>query len=119
MEWTVQLLQLQHGHDHADLRTTQTLAALDAAVAAKLISGADAAVLAEAWRLATDLRGAMALLGAARDTDVLPSDIRELGVLASVTGSGLTGAQLDEAYARAARRARAVAERVFFGWTPT
>jgi len=118
VEWTVQLVQLQHGHRVEGLRTTQTLTALAAAVEAKLIAAKDAAVLEEAWRLATDLRGAMALRGAARDTDVLPSDIRELGILASITGSGLTGAQLDETYARAARHARAVTERVFFGWEP-
>ena len=66
--------------------------------------------------MATDLRGAMALRGAARDTDVLPSDTRELGILADITESPFSGAQLDEAYARASRRARAVTERVFFGW---
>jgi glutamate-ammonia-ligase adenylyltransferase len=116
VEWTVQLLQLQHGHKHKTLRTTQTLAAITAAAEAKLLSATDAATLSEAWRLATDLRGAMALRGAAKDTDVLPSDVRELGVLADITESELTGAQLDEAYSRAARRARAVTERVFYGW---
>lgn len=119
VEWTVQLLQLEHGHDHPELHTTQTLAALKAATAAKLIAASDAQVLTEAWRLATDLRGAMALRGAAKDTDVLPSDVRELGVLADITESGLSGAQLDEAYARAARRARAVTERIFYGWEAT
>jgi glutamate-ammonia-ligase adenylyltransferase len=116
VEWTVQLLQLLHGHDHPSLRTTETLAALEAERGAKLLSASDAETLSEAWRLATDLRGAMALRGAAKDSDVLPSDIRELGVLADITESRLTGAQLDEAYARAARRARAVTERVFYGW---
>ena len=116
VEWSVQLLQLQHGHAQPALRTTETLAALKAARDAKLISVQDAATLTEAWKLATDLRGAMALRGAARDTDVLPSDTRELGILADITESSLSGAQLDEAYARASRRARAVTERVFFGW---
>ncbi|MGC4174871.1 bifunctional [glutamine synthetase] adenylyltransferase/[glutamine synthetase]-adenylyl-L-tyrosine phosphorylase [Demequina sp.] len=116
VEWTVQLLQLQHGHSHSSLHTTQTLAALEAAQAERLVSASDARILAQAWRLATDLRGAMALRGAAKDTDVLPSDVRELGVLADITESAMTGAQLDEAYARAARHARAVTERVFYGW---
>lgn len=119
VEWTVQLLQLLHGHELTSLRTTETLAALAAAAEADLLSAADAATLIEAWTLATDLRGALALRGAARDTDVLPSDVRELGVLADITEARLTGAQLDEAYARAARRARAVTERVFYGWEAT
>ena len=119
VEWTVQLLQLLHGHELPALRTTQTLAALKAEREAKLISASDATTLAAAWTYATDLRGAMAVRGTARDTDVLPSDVRELGVLADITESPLSGAQLDEAYARATRRARAVTERVFFGWKPS
>jgi glutamate-ammonia-ligase adenylyltransferase len=116
VEWTVQLVQLQHGANVPGLRTTQTLAALDEARDARLITATDALTLREAWTMATDLRGAMALRGATRDSDVLPSDVRELGILAEITGRGLTGAELDERYARAARRARAVTERVFFGW---
>jgi [glutamine synthetase] adenylyltransferase / [glutamine synthetase]-adenylyl-L-tyrosine phosphorylase len=116
VEWTVQLLQLQHGKQHAALRTTQTLPALRAAVDAGLLTASDGEILGEAWTLATDLRGAMALRGTAKDTDVLPSDVRELGVLADITEAGVSGAGLDEAYARATRHARAVTERVFYGW---
>ncbi len=117
VEWAVQLLQLRHGHDHADLRTTLTLPAIDAAVAAEVLDPADAETLAEAWRLATRLRGAMALRGYARDkTNVLPSDARELRVLAGIMGDGWSGSQLADRYLRAARRARAVTEKVFYGW---
>jgi glutamate-ammonia-ligase adenylyltransferase len=118
VEWTIQLLQLRHAHGYPGLRTTLTLPALDAAVAAGVLTEADSAVLGEAWRLATRLRGAMALRGYARQrTDVIPSDARELRVLAGILGDGWTGAHLDEQYARAARRARTVTERVFYGWT--
>jgi glutamate-ammonia-ligase adenylyltransferase len=117
VEWAVQLLQLRHGHDHPALRTTLTLPAIDAAVAAGVLAEADAEVLAEAWRLATRLRGAMALRGYARQrTNVIPADARELRVLAGILHDGWTGAQLDERYARAARRARVVTEKVFYGW---
>ena len=117
VEWSVQRLQLEHAHAHPALRTTRTLAALDAATDAGLISPADAAVLAEAWRLATDLRGAIALRGRTRDRDVLPGDSRELSVLAGILSLRLTGAQLADRYERVTRRARGVTERVFFGWT--
>lgn len=116
VEWCVQLQQLRHGHAHPELRTTRTLEALAACATLGLIGRADAATLREAWVLATDLRGAMALRGTARDTDVLPADIRELGVLAEILGTRMTGAELDERFTRASRRARAVTERVFFGW---
>jgi len=115
VEWTVQLLQLRHGWEHPGLRTTVTLTALAEAMEAGLIDRSDGVTLREAWLLATDLRGAMALRGA-RDTDVLPADIRELGVIAEILGLESTGPELDERYSRAARRARVVTERIFFGW---
>jgi len=116
VEWTVQLLQLRGGHAHPPLRTTQTLEAIGAARNAGALTVSDARVLADAWRLATDLRGAIALRGHHGDADSLPRDLRELGVLASIMGLSETGQALDERYSRTARRARAVAERVFFGW---
>lgn len=117
VEWSVQLLQLQHAHQYPSLRTTVTLDALEAAVEHNLIVIDDAEVLAEAWTFATDIRGALALRGVDKRTDVLPPDIRQMKVLADLMNVRLTGSELDEQYTRASRRARVVAERVFFGWT--
>ncbi|PKQ26519.1 MAG: bifunctional glutamine-synthetase adenylyltransferase/deadenyltransferase [Actinobacteria bacterium HGW-Actinobacteria-4] len=116
VEWTVQLLQLQHGRAIPELRTTVTLDALQAAGDAHLLDAAQTAVLSEAWRLATDLRGALALRGKGGTTDVIPADVRELKFLAEIMGTDYTGAQLLDTYERAVRRARVVTEKVFFGW---
>ncbi|WP_082104465.1 bifunctional [glutamine synthetase] adenylyltransferase/[glutamine synthetase]-adenylyl-L-tyrosine phosphorylase [Demequina soli] len=116
VEWVVQLTQLRHGRTYPELRTTVTMDALVAAADLDLIARPDATTLRSAWVLATDLRGALALRGSAKDTDVLPADMRELGVLAGILGSRQTGPELDERYTRNARRARAVTERLFFGW---
>jgi len=116
VEWSVQLLQLLHGRKVPALRTTQTLPALAAATDAGLLAAEDAESLRAAWSLATDLRGAIALRGGTGDVNVLPRDLRELRVLALLMTSDETGQALDERYARASRRARAVAERVFYGW---
>ncbi len=117
VEWTIQLLQLRHAHTVEGLRTPLTLPAIEAAVGANVLKRNDADTLAAAWRLATRIRGAMALRGYSRaKTGVIPSDIQELRVLAGILGEGWTGAELDERYSRAARRARSVMERVFFGW---
>jgi len=117
VEWTVQLLQLRHGHVVEGLRTTLTLDALHAAADAGVVDQADAAILEEAWRLATRVRGAMALRGYPKNkTDTLPLDSRELKALAAVLGEGWTAAELDDRYSRSARRARSVMERVFYGW---
>ena len=116
VEWTVQLLQLQHGRRVEELRTTRTREALHAAVDAQLLSAHDAEVLDEAWVLATDLRGALALRGRERTPDVLPGDTRELKVLAEIMNVRDTGAELLDRHGRATRHAREVTERVFFGW---
>lgn len=118
VEWTVQLIQLQHGARVPSLRTTATLEALSAAEVAGLIDPGDGEVLADAWRLASRLRAAL-ILRAGRtsgsDADVLPHDHRALAALAQLLGreSG-SGADLDEDYLRSSRRARAVIERVFY-----
>ncbi|MGN6598311.1 MAG: bifunctional [glutamine synthetase] adenylyltransferase/[glutamine synthetase]-adenylyl-L-tyrosine phosphorylase [Actinomycetes bacterium] len=114
VEWTAQLLQLQHAGDHPDLRTTSTLPALRAAVTAGLLAADDAARLEEAWRLAGRIRNAAALVrGKAADT--LPAKVRDQAAAARVLGYGPgTAADLVEDYRRAARRARAVVERVFY-----
>jgi len=120
VEWTVQLLQLQHAHAVDALRTTSTVDALDAAVAAGLVDPDDAAVLGEAWHLASRLRSALVLWSGrtgGTTADVLPHDRQALHGLARVLDlpDAGTGAELEELYLRTARRARTVMERLFYG----
>ena len=114
VEWTVQLLQLRHAFEVEGLRTTSTLDALAAAVAAGLLDEADGEVLATAWSLAVQVRNAL-LLVRGRSATTLPSSGRELAGVARALGypAGASGAFLDD-YRRATRRARAVVERVFY-----
>jgi glutamate-ammonia-ligase adenylyltransferase len=117
VEWTIQLLQMRHAHEVEGLRTPLTLTAIEAAVGAGVLSEEDGRILEEAWRLATRVRGAMALRGYPRvKTNTLPSDARELRALAEILGEGWTASELDDRYSRAARRSRSVMERVFYGW---
>lgn len=114
VEWVAQLLQLRHGQDVPALRTTRTLAALEAAVAARLLDEGDAGVLAEAWCLATRIRGSIMLVRG-RASDLLPTDHhKERSAVARVLGYPGTGDLLED-YRRHARRARAVVDRVFYG----
>ncbi|MCL3860697.1 bifunctional [glutamine synthetase] adenylyltransferase/[glutamine synthetase]-adenylyl-L-tyrosine phosphorylase [Actinotalea sp. K2] len=118
VEWTVQLLQLRHGHEIPALRTPSTLEALEAAEDAGLVEPSDAETLREAWVLASRLRDAVVLWtgrtgGAA--ADVLPHDRRALSGLARLLGHPPgRGAALEEDYLRTARRARAVVDHVFY-----
>jgi [glutamine synthetase] adenylyltransferase / [glutamine synthetase]-adenylyl-L-tyrosine phosphorylase len=115
VEWVAQLLQLRHGAAVPGLRTTRTLAALDAAAAAGLIDPADAQTLSAAWLLASRIRDAMMLVRG-RASDTLPSSPVELAVVARVLGYPPDGAQdLVQDWRRAGRQARAVMERLFYG----
>ncbi|MFH8792957.1 bifunctional [glutamine synthetase] adenylyltransferase/[glutamine synthetase]-adenylyl-L-tyrosine phosphorylase [Streptomyces sp. NPDC017941] len=115
VEWTVQLLQLQHGWAEPGLRTTRTRAALHAACAAGLLATEDAATLDEAWVLATRVRNAVMLVRG-RAGDTFPSDGRELAAVGRYLGydAGTVGVMLDD-YRRITRRARAVVEERFYG----
>ncbi|WP_329369019.1 bifunctional [glutamine synthetase] adenylyltransferase/[glutamine synthetase]-adenylyl-L-tyrosine phosphorylase [Streptomyces sp. NBC_01483] len=115
VEWTVQLFQLQHGWVEPGLRTTRTREALGAACAAGLVSGEDAAILDEAWVLATRVRNAVMLVRG-RAGDTFPSDGRELAAVGRYLGygPGHVGDMLED-YRRTTRRARAVVEVLFYG----
>ncbi|MET9914527.1 bifunctional [glutamine synthetase] adenylyltransferase/[glutamine synthetase]-adenylyl-L-tyrosine phosphorylase [Streptomyces sp. NPDC006476] len=115
VEWTVQLLQLQHGRAESRLRTTRTREALAAAREAGLVSPEDASILDEAWVLATRVRNAVMLVRG-RAGDTFPSGGRELAAVGRYLGyaDGHVGDMLD-AYRRTARRARGVVETLFYG----
>jgi [glutamine synthetase] adenylyltransferase / [glutamine synthetase]-adenylyl-L-tyrosine phosphorylase len=133
VEWTVQLLQLQHGHAVAGLRTTRTLAALDAAVAAGLADASDAAALRASWCFAARVRDAIMLVRG-RPGDSFPAKHDELTSVARLLGykpteaihehggqngasswSDTPAAALEEDYRRTARRARKVMDHLFYG----
>ncbi|KAE8765120.1 bifunctional [glutamine synthetase] adenylyltransferase/[glutamine synthetase]-adenylyl-L-tyrosine phosphorylase [Georgenia thermotolerans] len=119
VEWTVQLLQLCHGGAVPEVRTPSTLPALRALHAAGLVGGEQAERLAAAWELASRIRNAI-VLASGRTTggrlDVLPHESRDLEVVARILGYEPGGRlDLEEDYLRAARRARKVVERLFYG----
>ncbi len=114
VEWLIQLLQLQHGHTHPEIRTPSTISALAALSECGLLSNEDATQLETAWTLASGIRTALALFGS-RSTDVLPDDRVGLEGAARLMGyPPLSASVLEDQYLRATRRARAVFERVFY-----
>jgi glutamate-ammonia-ligase adenylyltransferase len=116
VEWTIQLLQLRQAHAVPALRTTRTSAAMAAAVEAGLLSGADAGALTAAWDLASRIRNAIMLING-RPGDTLPVKHTELTAVARLLGypPGDAAQSLEQDYRRAARRARAVMEPLFYG----
>ncbi|MFJ4836957.1 bifunctional [glutamine synthetase] adenylyltransferase/[glutamine synthetase]-adenylyl-L-tyrosine phosphorylase [Streptomyces sp. NPDC088746] len=115
VEWTVQLMQMQHGWSEPGLRTPRTREALAAACAAELIPAEEAQTLDEAWVLASRVRNAVMLVRG-RPGDTFPSNPRELAAVGRYLGyePGHVGDMLED-YRRITRRARAVVEERFYG----
>jgi glutamate-ammonia-ligase adenylyltransferase len=114
VEWTVQLWQLRFGHSIPGLRTTQTLAALSAAVSAGLVTREDAATMSSAWLMASRVRNAITLIRG-RAADQLPRHGKELAGVARLLAPGTEPGEFLDEYLKVTRRARTVVERLFLG----
>ncbi len=115
VEWTVQLLQMEHAGRVPEMRTTKTLEALQVAVENDLVTLADAEGLAEAWKFASRARNATVQVRG-KASDALPRDARERAAVAAILQyhPGESDVMLND-YLRSARRARAIVDRIFWG----
>ncbi|HEX2072759.1 MAG TPA: bifunctional [glutamine synthetase] adenylyltransferase/[glutamine synthetase]-adenylyl-L-tyrosine phosphorylase [Geodermatophilus sp.] len=119
VEWTVQLLQLQHAAREHSLRVPSTVGALTALGEAELLDTDQVAALRAAWELASRARNAVFLVRG-RASDQLPRPGVELAGVARACGCGPEvdpGRFLDD-YRRITRRARTVVEQIFYGQPP-
>jgi glutamate-ammonia-ligase adenylyltransferase len=117
VEWTVQLLQLQH-----TVAETGTLPALQRLVAGGFLGVGEGQVLGEAYRFLSMTRNRWHLVGnfvagaggivSTSGSDSLPSNREQLSMLARSLGT--TPTELREDYRRVTRRARAVVEDRFY-----
>jgi len=113
VEWTVQLLQLRHGHKVPALHNTSTLETLDAIGAAELIPEGDVDLLRQAWLTATRARNALVLVRG-KPSDQLPGPGRLLNAVAVAAGWATPdGGEFLDHYLRVTRRAKAVVRKVF------
>ena len=116
VEWTVQLLQLQHAGQHPELRTPRTLDALRAARDLELLAAEDAEILEESWLKATHVRNVLMMVSG-KPEDQIPRQGRALIAVARAMGlpaDSDPGIFVDE-YRRTTRRARRVVDRLFSG----
>ncbi|WP_185739005.1 bifunctional [glutamine synthetase] adenylyltransferase/[glutamine synthetase]-adenylyl-L-tyrosine phosphorylase [Corynebacterium bovis] len=115
IEWTVQLLTMQHSHVVGALRNTSTLAVLREILDAGLIGAEDAETLRTAWITATHARNAIVLVKGTRK-DQLPQPGPQLVQVAAAANWPPEDSQgfLDD-YLKKTRRARRVVDRIFWG----
>ena len=117
VEWTVQLHQLQHAHEHPELRITSTLESLNRHEDLGINSADHAKKLYDAWYRASMLRDGIMLVRG-RPNDALPSDSRELAAIAVLLGySPGEGSFLLDDTRRLLRRADDVVEELFWNKT--
>ena len=117
VEWTVQLLQLQHAHEIEDLRVTSTMGALEALVHGGLMDVEDATILADAWRMCTAARNGNYLWsGRANRADVLSDLQTDLSGIGTYLGYDPNhGQQFENDILSQMRKSREVCERLFYG----
>ncbi|AIG64472.1 glutamine-synthetase adenylyltransferase [Corynebacterium atypicum] len=115
VEWTVQLLILEHAHECERLHNTSTLEALEVLAEESILDSGDAEVLRDAWLAATHARNALVLAKGKR-VDQLPQPGPQLVNVAAAAGWAPADYQeFLEDYLRRTRRARRVVDRVFWG----
>jgi [glutamine synthetase] adenylyltransferase / [glutamine synthetase]-adenylyl-L-tyrosine phosphorylase len=113
IEWTVQLLQLQHAHEIEALHNTSTLESLDVIAEVGLVPADEVDLLRQAWLTATAARNALVLVRG-KPTDQLPGHGRQLNAVAVAAGwPNDEGGEFLDNYLRVTRRAKAVVRKVF------
>ena len=120
VEWTVQLLQLQHAGGHAAAAGADDGGGARRAGRGRILDDEQREALRSAWELATRARNAIFLVRG-RPSDQLPRPGLELAGVARACGYGPDqdpGQFLDD-YKRTTRHARTVVETVFYGQTVT
>lgn len=114
IEFTVQLLQLQHGAQHPSVRSPATLRALAALGEAGLLESGDVDVLRAAYEFCERARNASYLV-VGRPTDALPTGADAVRVGRLLGELHRPEIALRDNFRRVTRRARHVVERVFYG----
>lgn len=118
IEFTIQLLQLVHGHSDPDLRSPNTLATLAEMAAAGYVDPDDAERLATAYRFFRDVEHRLQLVDE-QQVHALPTSDNALDQLARVLGfrdrpDGSAVAQLRGEVRRQQHIVRSIHERVYF-----
>lgn len=113
VEFTIQLLQLVHGHADPEVRQRSTLDALDALAGRGYIGRVEAAEFGADYRFLRTLEHRLQL-SRLRRTHLMPRDDDALRVLGRASGLATTAAGLLESWQRVKQEVRGLHERLFY-----
>jgi len=118
IEFTVQLLQLVHGHADPDLRSATTLVALDEMASAGYVDPDDAGRMADAYRLLRTVEHRLQLVDE-QQVHTVPTEPAALDHLARVLGhrdepGGSAAEQFERELRQHQLAVRAIQQRVYF-----
>jgi glutamate-ammonia-ligase adenylyltransferase len=118
VEFSVQLLQLVHGHHDPTIRDRSTLGALDELTAAGYVSGEDGTVLADSYRFLRTVEHRLQLVEEEQTHELPIDDVarrRLARVLGFTDGPSITAtAAFDDTMRRCRSDVRIIHERLFF-----
>jgi glutamate-ammonia-ligase adenylyltransferase len=117
VEFTVQLLQLEHGSAHPEVRAAATTDALHRLRDAGVLDGESAAVLADAYRFCERARNTRYLV-MGQPGDALPTGAPAARIARLLGYGHRPETELRDDFRRVTRRARRVVERLFYGADP-
>jgi len=118
IEFTVQLLQLVHGHLDEDLRSPTTLTTLTTLDEAGYINSDDASAMSESYRLLRTIEHRLQLVDE-QQVHTMPDSPTDIDRIARVMGKidapdGTAGEQLSRTLAHSQATVRAIHQRVYF-----
>ena len=115
MQWAVELSLMRQGFAHREVRRTNTLEAIDALVAARLLEDSVARSLGEAYLFLMEVKNALEIERRVA-VDALPPTPEAQAALARRLGYQEQGRhQFLQEYRRVTRGARLAMDRVFYG----
>ncbi len=115
IDFSIALLQLQHGGEVGQVRVANALEAIRAAHESGLVSAEHAATLSAGYRFLSTLRNRLFFM-AGRPVDALPNQPEQLEALGIAMGYvDQPRQELEEEFLRVTRRVRRVAEPLIYG----
>ena len=115
VQFAVELAQMRHGHEREALRTTNTVEALEALAAERLVEDSVSLALGEAYVFLNEVKNALEVDRRIRAEAVPPTPEGQLALARRLGYEEYPRQAFLEDYRRITRRARNAMDRVFYG----